>query len=575
MTSYLITCKNPPSHFIEIIIKQKAKADTMYYQLPTWRPGRYELANYAQNLRDFNVCNEYGSQLSFKKTTKDRWEIEGKDAKEIVITYQYYANQLDAGASYADENQLYINPVNCLGYFEGEVDNPLELQIEIPTSFKIATALKFDSEKKVVLKDFHQFADSPFIASNNLQHETYKVKEYTFHIWLCGDARPDWEKIKKEFKAFSEAQIEMYGELPIEEYHFLFQLPPHKFYHGVEHLDSTVICIGPGYKLMEPEVYSDVLGISSHELFHSWNIKSIRPVEMHPYDYTKENYSRLGYVAEGVTTYYGDLMLLRSGVFNWEEYAVEFNTFLSRHFLNYGRHHLSVADSSFDTWLDGYKPGIPDRKVSIYVEGLFIAFMCDVELRKQTNNAKSLESVMHILYHDFAKQGKGYTEEDYRKVILSLAPAFNQNIFSDFIYGYKDFKPALDAALAYLGCYLEEKPSYDIAERCYGMKLKADDKKNTITAIAPDSPTEKAGFSLNDELLAINGTRIEDNFIDLIKHFGDVDYEILLSRNKRILTLKLKRDGKNHFGSYVIKRDESADLKLKENFSSWAGKNRV
>src|SRR5207248_1496546 len=107
------------------------------------------------------------------------------------------------------------------------------------------------------------------IASPNPQHEVYSVGEYLFHIWIQGEARPDWNRLKLDFYQFSREQVEMFTELPVKEYHFLFQLPPYKFHHGVEHLESTVICFGPGHKVMNPDVYADFLGISSHELFHS------------------------------------------------------------------------------------------------------------------------------------------------------------------------------------------------------------------------------------------------------------------------------------------------------------------
>jgi predicted metalloprotease with PDZ domain len=172
--------------------------------------------------------------------------------------------------------------------------------------------------------------------------------------------------------------------------------------------------LGPGNEFVNKDWYDEFLGISSHELFHTWNIKSIRPVEMMPYDYSKENYSRLGFVAEGVTTYYGDFLLYRSGVFSDADYFKTFNEQLQKHFDNFGRFNLSVADSSFDTWLDGYNPGVPNRKVSIYTEGCLIAFMTDICIRKQTSNAHSLDDVMRALFTEFGKKKIGYSENDYQ-----------------------------------------------------------------------------------------------------------------------------------------------------------------
>ena len=150
------------------------------------------------------------------------------------------------------------------------------------------------------------------------------------------------------------------------------------------------------------EKYEDLLGVCSHELYHTWNIKAIRPKEMFPYDYTKENYFRTGFVAEGVTTYMGDLMLYKSAVFNWKEFVKTQNQNLERHLMNYGRFNLSVADSGFDNWLDGYKLGAPNRKVSIYPDGALCMLMIDLEIIKNTDGKASLNSVMKELYDDYA-----------------------------------------------------------------------------------------------------------------------------------------------------------------------------
>ena len=189
-----------------------------------------------------------------------------------------------------------------------------------------------------------------------------------FNLWFQGPCSINWNKLKTDFLAFTQTQINHFDSFPVDEYHFFFQITPYISYHGVEHTKNTVILLGPGEEIMK-EKYNSLLHICSHELYHTWNIKAIRPVEMFPYDYTKENYFRTGYVAEGVTTYMGDLMLHKAKVTTWEEFKKTQNQNLERHLMNYGRMNLSVADSGFDSWLDGYKVGSPNRKVSIYADG--------------------------------------------------------------------------------------------------------------------------------------------------------------------------------------------------------------
>ncbi|MBL0096926.1 MAG: hypothetical protein IPP46_10850 [Bacteroidetes bacterium] len=279
------------------------------------------------------------------------------------------------------------------------------------------------SENVLHAKDVHELLDSPFFAAKALHHRSYSVNDYVFHIWLYGEARPDWNKILHDFEAFTKVQLEMMHAFPVPEFHFLVLLLPFPFYHGVEHTASTVLALGPGYKLMQKEMYTDLLGVASHELFHVWNVKTLRPKDFVVYDYTRENYSRLGWVYEGFTTYYGDLFLARSGYFNTDEFFSEINQRLQRHFDNYGRYNSSVAESSFDTWLDGYVPGAPARKTSIYDEGCLIALLLDLYIRRSSDGKHALDDLFKQLYHDFAPGGKGYRESDVLRLAISYSDA--------------------------------------------------------------------------------------------------------------------------------------------------------
>jgi len=278
------------------------------------------------------------------------------------------------------------------------------------------------------------------------------------------------KKIKTDFTKFTQTSLSFWGGFPVSEYHFLFQILPFKFYHGVEHQKSTVIAIGPGYNVNKGKTYEDILGVSCHELFHTWNIKYIRPVEMLPYDFTKENYARTGYVYEGFTTYYGDLLLLTSGVFNTQEYFDTLEERLTKHFHNYGRFNLSVAHSSWDTWLDGYVPGAPYRKTSIYDEGNLIALMLDVQIMKHTNNQKGLSDVCRELYNEFGKKNKGYSEQDIIATCEKMAGVSLKDFFDKYVYGTEDFDVPLTECFNYLEIDFVKTPSAVLSESAYGFK---------------------------------------------------------------------------------------------------------
>ena len=305
-------------------------------------------------------------------------------------------------------------------------------------NYKIAIGLpKID--KFYVAKDYHQLVDSPFIASLNLHHDFYEVENTKFNIHIQGEICFDIEKIKTDFAKFTQKQFDLFGEFPFEEYHFLFQFQNEKAYHGVEHQNNTVITLGPAKDIGE-ELYKELLGVSSHELFHAWNVKAIRPIEMQPYDYSKENYTSLGYVTEGVTTYFGDVILHRCGLLNDDEFNEIIEKAKKRYFDNEGRKNYSVTQSSYDTWLDGYEKGIPGRKTSIYNEGMLCALILDKLIQNETNNEKSLDDVMRFMYQRFGKTGKGYSEQDYKNVCEEVYGNSLEEYFQNYIWGTKEYE---------------------------------------------------------------------------------------------------------------------------------------
>lgn len=569
MIRHRISYTNPLTHFLDITVTiPDNNQQELYLQLPAWRPGRYELQHFAQKLRGV-TASANGVAIPVHKVTKDRWWVMAGGAECIEVRYSFYARQMDGGGSWLDEEQLYLNGINCLMAVEDRAHEPQQLQLAIPDNWQIACGLP-ETERHTLLADnYDQLVDSPLIASASLQKETYTVAGIPFHIWIQGDCRPDWERIKKDFEAFTKEQLEVYGDFPVGDYHYLNEILPYRFYHGVEHVNSTVITLGPGELLMTPALYKEFLGVSSHELFHTWNVKQIRPKEMLPYDFTRENYFRTGYVAEGITTYYGDYMLARSGVFTAAQYFEELNTTLQRYFADHSCYHMSVADSSFDLWLDGYKPGIPDRKVSIYIKGALTAMLLDLQLRQATGNKASLDTVMRHLWEDFGKRGIGYTEEDYRLLVLRIGGEEFKHYFEGYINGTAPIEEALDEALAFVGCTLLAEENALLSERLFGFKIVADAQTTKVTAIAPDSPAS-AVLGIDDELIAVNGRKIEQNLQPLL---ADMDLskgiELTLFRNKQLRQVRLQPGQQTYYTRYSIaKRPDATDAK-KQNFKRW------
>ncbi len=566
---YKIGYSNPGSQLIEITFTVKGNSDEkVQVQLPSWRPGRYELGNFAKNIRSFRVEDVDGKAIHFHKIKKDLWEVECGKTSEFSVIYTYYAAELNAGSSYLDDAQLYVNPVNCCVFIPERMNEACRLEIVVPSSYQIATNLKpLENLFAFECENFDQLADSPFIASAGLQHLELDESEHIFHLWFMGDVQPDWQRLSIDFRKFCKEQLLTVGNLPGRDYHFLFQILPVFFYHGVEHTYSTVCALGPGNKVFSTDFYDELLGVSSHELFHAWNIKTIRPSEMSPYDFTYENYSRLGWVYEGITTWYGDQFLLRSGVFDSTRYLKTLNDKLKRHFTNYGRFNQPVAEASFDTWLDGYVPGIPNRKTSIYVEGSLITFMIDSLIREKTIDEVCVDELIRRLYQD-AQKGISYSKESILNHLKEISTIDFSAFYSDYIDGTKDFEPELVRCFERIGMNLKMQFPFSDAEHRFGFKILENAGQTSIALLAPGSPAEQSGLMVGDIVLACDNRRVNQNWS--IVSSNKERLMIHVFSREQLKVVELESSGKNWFVSREIEFDSAASENQKSNYKKWA-----
>lgn len=572
---YIFSLPSPFERFvtIEIQIGKEHTASEFQLQLPSWRPGRYELGNFAKNIRGFSVTDASGAPVGYRKVTKDLWLVEPCNGP-ATVTYSYFASQPDAGACWVDHDQLYINPIHCCMYISGRENEKCEVSLNVPSTWKVATGMNQTGPDQFETTDYHQLVDCPFIASPNMQHGEYVVDNIPFHIWIQGDCKPDWLRIIKDFEAFTEVQLRTMKTFPAKEFHFLVQILPFPFYHGVEHTNSTVLAMGPGYHMMKPELYNDFMGVASHELFHVWNVKTIRPAEMLPYDYTKENYAETGYVYEGVTTYYGDLFLARSGYFTLEGLLEEYSVRLQKHMDNPGRFNHGVAQSSFDTWLDGYVPGIPGRKVSIYDEGCLVAWMLDFMIRSATQSSKSLDHVMQALYFDFALKGKGYTRDDFKQLCEVAAGRDFDFFFKNYIETPASLNTILSEVVSLAGISVSETPSALASERLLGIKTENRSVGTFVSSVFPDSPGAKSGLVKDDEIIAVNHVRVENNLNELLNYFtgSGTEYVLTVASHKKVRNVVVQQGKTFFYSKYKLQPDEGLTMAQLQFRHSWINK---
>jgi predicted metalloprotease with PDZ domain len=545
MIHYRIFCPNPASQFLQIELRFSCTPnEKVQLQLPAWRAGRYQIANYAQNLRGFTASNSKGEPIPFTKTTKDRWELMAPDEPLIHITYEYWAGKMDAGSAWVDDQQVYVNLVNCCFELLGRSTEPIAVQLDLEDYPHRAVTLTQSEASTWVAENYQILTDATVLAAKKLHRETYKVGSTQFYAWFHGDIHFDSTSFVRQLQAFTRRMMEDFGSFPEPEYQFIFQLLPYPHYHGVEHRRGTVITFGPDTSLQEAEALEELLGISCHELYHTWNVCRIRPKEFLPYDFSKETYTKAGLVLEGVTTYFGDLYLLKSGVYDLPTYLRHFEKIVQREADHLGWKNASIEESSIDLWLDGYVLGVPDRKVNIYSHGALICLCLDVLLLKE---GSSLAQVMNWMWGNFGLPSKGYEVQDFEKGIADrfAEPKKITHFFDAFVRGREDLFPVLEDCLQELGILIRLVETEISVFNQIGIQVNA---QQVIQKIHPES-------------IAYKHLMANDLIISITDNPKATEWNLEVARQGRRVHLSVAKEAQNFYPQLHLESGPSTALR--------------
>jgi predicted metalloprotease with PDZ domain len=266
----------------------------------------------------------------------------------------------------------------------------------------------------------------------------------------------------------------------------------------------------------------------------------------------------------------GDLFLLKSGVFNLETYLVQFSSQVQKHLDNPGRFNYSVAESSHDTWLDGYVPGVPGRKVSIYTEGCLLAFCADILIRQATKNKHGLDEVMKRLYFDFALNGLGITEKDYQNLLENISGISFQSYFDDYVNGTHNYESILIDCLEYVGLSLHQNQLASYSQSRLGLRFTKSNNGIIVSEIYPGSPADIAGLCLNDQLIAINDHHISNDLDELFRYFEFDEKRVLIIRNQKMIQLTLPEVNRYFYQKHSVLLQNKLSPNQQKALSNWA-----
>src|SRR5688572_22340177 len=456
--AFYVSMSKPHTHMLEVEVRVTRRPGSEvpaeeFLVMPVWTPGSYLVREFARHVQDFSAADAGGRALRWEKTNKNTWRIVTAGAREWRASYRVYANELTVRTNQLNSDHAFWNNAALLMYLEGFLNAPSTLHIQAPQPWKVATGLPAAGKNTFRAENFDVLYDSP-VEVSNFKTISFTVKNVPHRIVIDGEGNYDPERMKRDVQKIVETSVElMGGEIPYRDYTFILHLGANTG-GGLEHLNSTAL----GFRRFNfrPDTsYRGFLGLVSHEFFHLWNVKRIRPDALGPFDYTKENYTKLLWVAEGVTSYYGDLILRRAGLINEKDFLAETARAFQTLQNTPGRLEQSVEESSFDAWIKFYRPdeNSVNSQISYYDKGAIVALLLDLEIRKRTSGAKSLDDVMRYLYTEFFKKDRNYTPADFQKAAELAAGSSLTEFFAKYARGTEDLN--YNSALAAAGLQLD------------------------------------------------------------------------------------------------------------------------
>ena len=514
--AFTVGMSKPWTHLLEVQVSVKwdQMPEALDLKMPVWTPGSYLIREYARHVQDFDVKNSAGGELAWQKTSKNTWTVKTNGAKEIKATHRVYANELTVRTNEVNSEHAFWNNAATLMFVKGQLAAPSTITVNPYGDWKIATGLPQAAGSKNTFKapNFDVLFDSPFEVSNFTEFD-FTVEGKPHRLVFSGEGNYDGPEIAAEVTKIVEQAYKIFGELPYENYTFIVNL---RGGGGLEHLNSTALQFNRwGFK---PQArLTGFLGLVAHEYFHAFNVKRIRPDALGPFDYENENYTRLLWVAEGGTEYYSGLLLLRAGLISPQEYLAGKADSIRRLEAIPGRFEQSLEYSSFDAWIKYYRPdeNAANALLSYYTQGALAALVLDLEIRRRSEGAHSLDTVMRALYRECRETGvseTGWEALACRVTGLDLAPLFDQLLRTH------DALP-VEAALAFVGVDLQWRPAAsaedkggwkdDVPARCeLGARLEADSLGVKLAQVLEGSSAEQAGLAAGDILVALDGLRV-------------------------------------------------------------------
>ena len=557
MITYHLTLKDPAAHEFELQMWFATNgAETIKLKLPAWIPGSYMIRDFARNLMDLKAVSEDGESREIDKLDKQTWLVDTCNCQQITLSYRVYAFDLSVRSAFFDTTRAYFNGTSVFLSVEGREQQVHRVQLAIPDFAEAQDWLVSSTLPPLDVDErgfgLYQAEDYPALIDFPVEigcQESIGFDLQGIPHQMCFSDAPgiDLHRLAKDVAPLCAEHAAMFGELPIERYLFM-TLATADAYGGLEHRDSTsLVCKRADLPYPSTDKiskdYRTYLALCSHEYFHLWNVKRIRPQVLADADLSEETYTELLWAFEGITSYYDELALPRAGVINTRDYLEMLAPTITRYLRNSGRKRQSIAESSFDAWTRFYKQdeSAPNVIVSYYNKGGLVAFGLDHLIRTHSGDQKSLDDLMRLLWEHHGSQDKGIPERGIEQHVKALVDAPVDQFFARYVYGTDE--------LPLQGWFAD----YGIGLCTRGAKS-ADDQGAAIDA---DSEPPQAAASLAARTSAVGGMLRVDMMLQ-----GSAAYQAGLAVGDLLLALDGERITAGNLGELMSRYAAGSEAQL-------------
>jgi predicted metalloprotease with PDZ domain len=528
MNAYTFRIEQPEARRAEVELQVESRgAEALDVRLPVWTPGSYLVREHQRHVDGLRADGD-GRELQVEKVDKQTWRIRTSGARAIRICYRLHCFELTVRTNHVDATHAFLNPSAAAAFVVGRESEICSVRLQLPWSWRAWVALPFE-DGVYVAQDYDELVDSPFECGPETSHtvHTFTARGVRHELVVWGRGDFDGHRVVPDLVKIIDAEAEIFGGLPYPDgYLFILHLND-KSRGGLEHRRSCALIV-PRFSFVQKTPYEDFLLLVAHEFFHLWNVKRVRPSAFTPYDWTRENHTRLLWAMEGLTSTYEVVALFRAGILTPQRFLEIWAERITQLLRTPGRLRTSLSQASFDAWIKHYRPdeSTANTTVSYYLKGSIVGFLLDLELRRRSGGAKSLDDLVRAL---FEKHGRppGLPEDGVEKAAIELiADRSLHEWFQRAIHSTQELQ--LEEALAGVGLKAvlapaagvddkggaeedpDDAPEPDARNRAWlGATLREKSGVLETVSVADGSPAQAAGLAAGDEIVAIDGFRAD------------------------------------------------------------------